>query len=115
MGNTLNSLQLKNASAGYNSPSFRRVIEDHMHILRADPSNQFIPLSPMQLYKNEFDLLKLFQEIRIDPNLYWIVMRMNFLKSMRDVPKDLPGLNVPDGKKISRMLQRHMAVQKINW
>ncbi len=114
MNQNLMNLEMSFAPDAYCDVGFKNVIEDHLLILRKDPETVVVMVTPMQLYKFEFDLTRLFRELGIRPELHWIVMRINGLQSMRDVPKNTLTILVPSLVKISRLLQSYRAVGKIN-
>lgn len=114
MNQNLINLEMPYAPAAYDDIGFKNVIEDHLSILANDPECVVVQVTPMQLYKFDFDLVKLLRDIGVSPELHWIVMRINNLSSMRDLPKENVVLRIPDLLKVNRLLQTYRSSAKIN-
>lgn len=99
--------------AVYYTAAFRNVLEDHMTYLRGHTSTQSLDVPPILLDRFEFDLPGLLNQFRIPAYMHWVVMRMNSLVSLTDVPRDLKSILVPDGTLVGKLQQVYRTTTKL--
>lgn len=62
-------------------PKFRHVLEDHLEVLKTDERNDTIQVSPREGEKFKRDLFGFLKVKDVQPQHYWIVMRVNGMRS----------------------------------
>lgn len=97
----------------YYEDGFRSVLEDHMTYLRTHSETQVMAVDPMQLHVHEFDLTGLLNVLGIPMHLHWVVMRMNRLNTLTEVPQDITRLLVPGANEISMIEQTYSTTYRI--
>lgn len=102
------------ADEGYLRLAFKRVIEDHLTYLKNHEETKFVPVEPILVDRFDFDLIRIFNNLKIPPNLHWVVARMNNFDNYHNVPKDTAGFLVPDAKVISRLYQLNLSTNYID-
>ena len=102
---SINSMLISSDSSTYYSRGFRNVLEDHMTFLRKHSETRIIPVTPMQAHQYEFDSTGLLNELGIPLKMHWVVIRMNHLTSLTEVPADLIQLLVPSENEITKLKQ----------
>ena len=98
----------------YYDDDFRRVLEDHLSLLKKDPSTSVLNIAPQKAYKYEFDLYGLLSDYNIQPQLHWLAMRLNGMTSPTDATKDITSLLIPDTNVVDRIRQSHMTTRRIS-
>lgn len=109
----LSSLEVNVTPDRYFEDGFMTVLEDHIQLLIKHSETREIPVDPMTLHRYKFDLKRLMETLQIIPELHWVTMRMNNLKSMRDTPETLKRLLVPDQGRVQKLYQIYKAQNKI--
>ena len=77
MNYSLTSLMKGVGDTGYSSPSFRRIIEDHLEWLRIHPLTETRFVKAIDAHKAQGDFNRLLHIMRIPADQWWIVMRLN--------------------------------------
>lgn len=104
MANPIETLIVGSASAVYDSPEFKTIIEDHLSWLLSLESTRPVSVTPHQIEVYDFDWIGLLQALRVPIDLHWIVIRMNGGMSLTDVPNDLRAVYVPEINVISNLM-----------
>lgn len=108
------SLEQTYAPQGYYTEGFRNVIEDHLSLLKKDPENIILEISPMLAHRYEYDVVKIFRSLKIPAEIHWVTMRMNNIENMLKLPPDKHYIVVPNNMRISKLYQVYSTAQKIN-
>lgn len=86
----------------YANPRFQVEIESHIDYLRDHPSTEIVALDPANVYYNEGDIVGYLNSTKIDPNLHWLIMRVNHLYKNEQF-KELDRLIVPSIETINAL------------
>jgi len=105
MASTLSNLLISNDTDSYYTVGFKRIIEDHVQYLQKHEETVSVPITPMQCYKYQFDVIGLFKELNISSQIYWATARVNGFLSFTDLPEDTTEILVPSSNEISRLKQ----------
>lgn len=97
----------------YDSPDFRRLIEDHLTWLITHPNNTSKQVTAHLVDVYDFDWIGLLTELRIPTDLHFTVIRMNGGASLTDVPQDLRAIIVPDLAVIQNLVTLMSSSKKI--
>lgn len=105
---TLSLYQVPTGNTDYYSQAFRNLIEDHKNYLLNHSLTKQIPLTPNaeDIYTGDF--YQLLQSLRIEQDLWWIIMRLNGLHSPLDYTGNLGNIYVPDASVINSLNTRFM-------
>lgn len=77
--------------------AFRRVYEDHLEIIRNDSKTQEVQVTGKQLEIHRFSWIGLLTELKIPPEMFWFVIRLNNASNWTDLSEDIKIVLVPDG------------------
>lgn len=97
----------------YYEEGFRNVLEDHMTYLREHAETIVLTVTPKQTDVYQFDLIGLLNELNVPMYLHWVIMRMNHLNTITQVPADLTGLLSPKANEISKLEQTYSTTYRI--
>lgn len=108
----INNLEYAAGAQAYYDHTFRSVLEDHMTNLRTNPTTQVLQLDEQKVYQWVGDLFGLLRVMRVDPYLFWTVMRMNGMDSPTDLSQDYTSLLVPSGSAVRKIYDQHRTLAK---
>lgn len=97
----------------YYDDDFRRVLEDHLMLLRTNANTIVINVEAIKAYQYEFDLYGLLAYHNIPPYLHWLVMRINKFVTTTDATRDIEFLLVPDQTTVDQIRQSHQTTRRI--
>lgn len=100
-------------SEAYYDSAIRAVLEDHMSFFLEHPKTSVIPVEAMVLHQNEFDLISLFNTLKIPMAYHWFVMRLNGITSFTNVPQHITGVIVTDFTLVENIIKVYRAKNKI--
>lgn len=110
----INSLEQATAAAPYFDPEFCAVLEDHMSYLRTHPKTTAIAVEAERVYVYQFDLFGLFNALKIEKNLHYIVMRLAGMTSPTDLKEGmLEYLLVPEPNTVNHIRTSHQSTRRI--
>lgn len=95
------------------SDGFRNEIEAHVDFLKTRPGGEYLEISEMEKYQWEFDLYGLLKSKRIGPDMYYVVMRVNGLKTPTASLEGITSLFIPNPTEVNRLLQAYLTVPTI--
>ena len=104
----LNSL----IDGSYNSDGFKKILEDHLSIIKSNTNT--IEVAPIDANRFEYDLFSVLRELKIDPKLHWIIMRVNGMNSPADYKKEMLQLQIPDEDYFDSLLATYNSSQVKN-
>lgn len=110
---TIESLASPPASATFDDPAFRAVIEDLLTWLINQPSTLTKAVTAHQIEVYDFDWIGILNALRIPADLHWITIRMNGGNSLTDVPADLRSIKVPDPSLIQNLVMLNASSKRI--
>lgn len=84
----------------YYDPSFRDTLEAHLPYLRASDQTYKVTVPEFSTVVYNQDLFGYLLELKIAPNLHWVVMRMNNFYSPYDFDVNCTQLLVPSTKEV---------------
>lgn len=113
MKTSIESLSSTPSADVFDTPDFRRLIEDHLTWLINHPSNISKQVTAHLVDVYDFDWVGLLTELRISTDLHFVVIRMNGGISLSDVPKDLRAVIVPDLAVIQNLVTLMSSTKKI--
>lgn len=91
--------------------SFRRVFEDHLTFFKTHSNTIKLPVTDMQLHVFEFSWIGLLNELGIQGDMHWFVIRLNGGESFVDVPKEMDHVLVPEAARIKTMYSTHISLK----
>lgn len=99
--------EIKNpGSPDYYDPSFRNTLESHLKYLREDaPGTYSVTVQPMAPIVYNQDLFGYLTEMKVEPYLHWLVMRMNNFFSPYDFDDKCTSLIIPSSKDVDVLRQ----------
>ncbi len=100
-------------SAGYHEPAFRRVLEEHLNIIKNLDANRVVTVSPMQALRYKGDFYGLLNELDVPDYLKWITLRVNGFISPGDSHEQVAALTIVDQQYIRRLYNTHRTQMKI--
>lgn len=93
----------------YYHPDFQVIIEDHLLLLRANPTG-YIEVADNEAYRFEFDYYNLLRFKGIPYKYHWIVMRVNDFLSPFDAHQGIKRIIIPDYQRIERLFNMYLTV-----
>ena len=93
----------------YYHPDFQVIIEDHLLLLRANPTG-YIEVADNEAYRFEFDYYNLLCFKGIPYKYHWIVMRVNDFLSPFDAHQGIKKIIIPDYQRIERLFNMYLTV-----
>jgi hypothetical protein len=109
----IDSLMYNPGTAGYYTDDFRRVLEDHLTLLKNDQSTNGVVLEPHTAYKYVGDFYGALQVLGVAEELYWITMRINGLTSTTDKFDHLQVVLTPNQKMIQKIWASHNSTRRV--
>ena len=109
----IDTLMLDPGSAIYYDDDFRRVLEDHMTVLRTAQSTRVLNILQADAYKYEYDLYSLLLQYAVPAYMHWIVMRVNNMTAPTDATRTITSLLYPNATLINQIRQSHLSVRRI--
>lgn len=100
-------------SAGYYEPAFRRVLEEHLHLIRALANNRVVTITPMQALRYKGDFYGLLNEFDVPDYLKWVTLRVNNFISPADGHENLTAVLLVDQQYIRRLYNTHRTQMKV--
>jgi hypothetical protein len=94
--------QLGKVDNKYTSPGARRIIEDHLNILRT--TSKLMDIDGVRSTKYRTNLYGLYQSLGIPKSLWWVTTRVNNFSYRTDI-FSLRYLAVPDGKRVEELVR----------
>lgn len=79
-----------------NDSNYLQMLESHLTYFKALPSNTYITVTSQQNYKYEGDFYGLLNDVNVDKNFHYIVMRLNGIENSCDYKGDINEILVPD-------------------
>lgn len=104
----LAQLKVPYRDANYYSEGFRNLIENHLPYLRSHVTTKLINLDTHVEYKNQGDFYGLLTDLKINPDLHWITLRLNYLHSPIDYTPYLTHLLEPTTTTLNELVMRYM-------
>jgi hypothetical protein len=102
---TVSNLSIDSGDVSYYDPAFRRMIEDHLQILRTDPNVAVVGVDPIQIYKYNGNFYQLLMDAgQKDYYMHWIIMRVTGLKSPDEPLDDLKQIILPSLTTIRQLM-----------
>jgi hypothetical protein len=95
------------------SQGFRQLIEDHLQFLRNHDNTEVVDINPQSAYKGEGDLVSVLQDYQVEPQMHWIIMRVNDYTSPMQYRADHLSLLVPSQGVIDGLLRIHRVNLKL--
>lgn len=108
----LSDLMIKTPDAMYFDAGFRRALEDHLTYFRTHPTTSVASVTAHNLEVYEFDFYGLLYEMKVEPELHYIVMRLAGLTGSTDSFKHLELLYVPDVQVVAKRMQVYKAKKR---
>lgn len=102
----INLLEVED-SLGYFEDSFRRMIEDHLTLIRQKGVSQTITLTPILGVRFQGDYFGLLTSLKIPNFMQWITMRVNGLLSPFELKADMTSITIVDTDYIRRLYNTH--------
>lgn len=100
-------------SAGYFDPAFRRVLEEHLQLIKARPENRLTTITPLQALRYKGDFYGLLAELQVPDYMKWITMRANSLIAPGDASEDLASVLLIDPQYVRRIYNTHRTQMKL--
>lgn len=95
--------------SNYHTKSFRRVIEDHLDVLRETAIVDTVVPTARQYGKFVGDFTGLLIELKVKEKLHWITMRINGLHCSSDYLDETMVIRLVSPSVIERLLDRHLS------
>lgn len=96
----------------YYNTEFRRFLETYMHYIRDHKQTKVEDIDPHDAYKYEGDFYGLLQKIGVQPNIHWLVMRVNDLTNPNEAGEKTTRILLPDEALLSRLSQIFQSLQR---
>ena len=96
----------------YNNEEFKKILEDHLSVFKADTIT--LDVNPVDANRFEYDLFSVLRELKVDPKLHWITMRVNGMNSPMDYKKEMLKLEIPNVDKFESLLSTFNSSQVKN-
>lgn len=96
----------------YYEPGFRKVLEDHLEWLINRSVGRVLEIPLSDLVKYKYDLTGYLTSAAINPEMHWIVMRMNNMVSNRDFDGTVTSVIIPDRGDLEELRRRYMTTYK---
>lgn len=93
--------------------NFRHVLEAHMNYLRTTGNVASVEVSPHKADIYRGDLFGFLNEVGIDPQYHWVIMRVNEIFSPHDFGDHITTLLVPDQQVINRVFTAYRTNNRI--
>ncbi|BAW19250.1 hypothetical protein [Ralstonia phage RP12] len=110
---SIESLAKPPASATFDDPAFRAVLEDLLTWLINHPSTTTMAVTAHQIEVYDFDWIGLLNDLNISSDLQWITIRMNGGNSLSDVPQNMRSIKVPDQALIQNLVMLSASSKRI--
>lgn len=109
----LESMLYDRGNAGFYDDNFRRVLEDHLTVLRnsADTKELLVPDGISYRYVGDF--YGLLRVLGVSYDLLWLTMRMAGLTGPSDNFRHLHTVKVPNGQAVYQIYQAWNTSQKV--
>ncbi len=105
MAMLINTKMFVEGSSDYYDPSFRAVLEAHLPLLRQSARSYRVTVGPNKTIVYNRDLFGFLNEINVDANLHWLVMRMNNFFSSYDFTSPCDSLLMPHSEDVDKLRQ----------
>lgn len=93
---------------------FRKVIEDHLKILKTSQNVTPLDVSNVDASVYHGDLYGLLTKYNVSIDIHWIVMRINGFTSPTQYTQDIVSLDLPNIAYLESLLNRFRANQNIS-
>ena len=105
---SISTLQVRVSKAAITSSGFRNLIEDHILFLRSHRTIMLIPVDQQLVYKFTGDFYGLLNALKINPDIWWVTLRINNFKSTLDYSGDLQNIYIIPEEIIYEMLTKYL-------
>lgn len=112
MKNSIESLIKTFPGDPFNTEEFRNMIEDHLSWLINHPTTRTLTVTAHQVDVYDFDWIGLLNNVKVQPDLHWITIRMNGGTSFTDVPSNLRAILMPDYTIIQNLIMLNSSTKK---
>lgn len=109
----LTDLMVDSGPDMYYDPAFRKVLEDHMTLLR-DRYSTIVIVSPGDAWQWRNDLFGFLASRNEPRHMHWVIMRLNQWTSKTQFDENISAILKPDYTKIEQILQSHNASGRIS-
>ncbi len=96
------------------SEGFKQVLEDHISVIRQDPTTEVVEIDPQVAYANEGDLTAVLDHYNMPMEQHWLIMRVNGLTSPQEYSADITTLLFPSRTTFDSILSGYRTDQKIS-
>lgn len=100
-------------SAGYFEPMFRKVLEEHLKIIKEQSNLTTVTITPIQALRYKGDFYGLLNELGVPDYLKWITLRVNDMISPSDANSDISMVVMIDPQYIRRIYNTHRTQMKV--
>lgn len=113
MTKSINKLQRNLGSNVTYSEAFKRVLEDHLTVIKNDPTTEVVEVNDQVAYSNEGDLIAVLDHYNIPTEHHWLIMRLNDMTSPQEFSVDKSALLIPSRTTFESILNAFRTDQKI--
>lgn len=110
---TIDDLASNEDTTVYDNDAFRRILEDHITLLKSPQNSNRVLLEKHLVYKYQFDLAGFLLTHNVPAKYHWITMRCNGLTSPEDSLDELTELLLPNFDTVEKIKQAYFTTNKI--
>ena len=93
----------------YYDPKFRKVLEDHMEILRTHPETSSITISHADMNKYKWNITGYLATL-CEPHMVWLIQRLNGYKTDEDYDGTNDTLLIPSTNAVEDIRMRYLVL-----
>lgn len=113
MSMTIHDLMEKPKNRNYDNVVFRRIIEDHLDILRSPMFCDMVAVDPQIAYRCNGDFNLLMKMLGYDIDLWWLYLRVNGYHSPSEYRDHITNLLIPHQTYIETLLSKFINMSTI--
>lgn len=102
----IRSKLISSGNINYHSDAFRRILEDHLAILRSEEASIRQDIAPIKAHQCEGDFYKVLKMLAIPQHLWWITMRVNGYSSPLLYNGTRTSIKIPNEDYMNELLTR---------
>ena len=103
----IHSLTIKQGADSYYDKDFMDILESHMEYFRTSDTSNVTQIDTRRAVVYEGDFYGYLNEVGIEPNYHWLIMRVNGMYSTTDFNSEMLTMIVPNRDEVNQIKISH--------
>lgn len=92
---------------------YRKVIEDHLHLLLSNPASRVVTIVPSEAARYDGDFYGIISSLKLPLHMVYPIMRMNQMTGPEDYRASMTTLIIPEPNELEKLRSQYNTVQNM--